>query len=104
LVLLATGFVLHHNEGEYDMVKVEYIAEKDAPAPPKVLSKTAAESLRILQGLKDGHVAKVTPDADGQTLRGLKASFSRVAKNNGLKIQSYEVADQPGILFVRKSK
>jgi hypothetical protein len=86
------------------MVKVEYISEKDAPAPPRALSKTAAESLRILQGLKDGHVAKVTPEPGGQTLRGLKASFSRVAKNHGLKVQSYEAPDQPGVLFVRKTK
>jgi hypothetical protein len=48
-------------------------------------------------------VAKVTPD-EGQTTRGLKASFSRVAKGQGLKIQSYEVPDQPGVVFVRKTK
>jgi hypothetical protein len=85
------------------VVKVEYIAEKDAPAPPKALSKSAAETLRILQGIKEGQVAKVTPD-EGQTTRGLKASFSRVAKGQGLKIQSYEVPDQPGVVFVRKSR
>ncbi len=86
------------------MAKVEYISEKDAPAPPKALSKTAAESLKILQGLKDGHVARITPGSDGQTLRGLKASFSRVAKSQGLKVQSYEVPEEPGVMYIRKTK
>jgi hypothetical protein len=83
--------------------KVEYIPEREAPAPPKPMTKSAQESLAILQGLKEGQVARVTPDK-GRNIRGLKASLSRVATSQKLKIQSYEVPDEPGVLYIRKSK
>jgi hypothetical protein len=72
--------------------------------PPKPLSKTGAEALQILKGLKDNQVAKITPDGGGQTIRGLKASFSRVAKSQGFKVQSWEADSDPGVLFLRKTK
>ncbi len=86
------------------MAKVEYLNERDAPAPPKPLSKAAALSLEILKGIKDGQVAKVTPDDEGQTLRGLKSSISRVAKSHGMKVEAYESAEFPGSLYVKKLK
>ncbi|MGC4192317.1 MAG: hypothetical protein QM589_14285 [Thermomicrobiales bacterium] len=84
------------------MPNVEYIAEHDAPPPPRAISKGAAETLRIIHGIKDGQVAKVTPDG-GQTLRGLKASFTRVARGQGIKIQTWTVLDNPS-LYVKKVK
>jgi hypothetical protein len=84
------------------MATVEYIAEKDAPAPPKTLSKSAQDTLRMLHGLKDGQVAKVTPD-EGQTLRGLKTSFSRVAKGQGIKIQVWGISGDNHV-YVKRTK
>jgi len=84
------------------MANVEYISEKEAPTPPRPLSKGAAETLRIIQGIKDGHVARVTPE-ESQTIRGLKASFTRVARGQGIKIQTWTVDDDPS-LYVRKIK
>lgn len=84
------------------MPNVEYILEKDAPAPPRSQSKGAADALRIIQGIKDGQVAKVTPDGS-QTMRGLKASFTRVARGQGIKIQSWTVEGDP-TLYVKKVK
>jgi len=84
------------------MAKVEYISDKEAPLPPKTLSKAAQETLRILVGLKDGYVAKVTPE-EGQTLRGLKTSFSRIARGQGIKIQVWSIDGEPHI-YVKKIK
>lgn len=84
------------------MATVEYISEKDAPIPPKPLSKSAEQSLDILHGIKDGYVAKVTPD-EGQSLRGLRASFTRVATTQKMKIQSWSV-DGEDALYVKKLK
>jgi len=83
--------------------KVEYVKESEAPAVPRSMSKSAQETLKILLGLKEGQVAKVTPD-EGQTLRGLKASFSRVATGQKMKVVSYESPEVPGVLFVKRSK
>jgi len=84
------------------MAQVEYIAEKDAPAPPKPLSKSAAETLRIIQSIPEGKVAKVTPD-EGQTLRGLKTSFSRVASSRNVKIQTWSL-EGDNFIYVKKLK
>lgn len=86
------------------MPQVEYIPEKDAPAPPKKLSKTASQTLAILMGIKDGQVAKITVEEGGQTLRGMKASVSRVAKSHNLKVLSYEAPGEPNVLYVKKTK
>ncbi len=83
-------------------MQVEYLKESDAPKPPKSLSKSAAQVLEVIQTIKDGQVAKVTPD-EGQTLRGLKASFSRVANGRNLKIQTWSVEGDDS-LYVKKSK
>lgn len=82
------------------MAKVEYIAEKDAPAPPKPLSKSSAQVLEILQGIKDGQVARVTPE-ENQSIRGLKSSFSRVATGQKLKIQTWNIEGED-VLYVKK--
>lgn len=72
------------------------------PAPPKPLSKSAAAAVDILKTIKDGQVAKVTPD-EGQTIRELKASFSRVATNQKLNIQTWNV-EGDNALYVKKLK
>lgn len=79
------------------MARFEIVDLKEAPPAPKAMTKTAQESLNILQQLTRGKVAKVHPD-QGQSIRGLKASLSRVAKNNGIKIEMWDVE---GILYVK---
>jgi hypothetical protein len=83
-------------------MRVEYIKESKAPAPPKPLSKSAAAALDILMTIKDGQVAKVTP-GEGQTIRGLKASFTRVATNQKMKVQTWNVEGDEA-LYVKKLK
>ena len=67
------------------MAPYEILKESEVPAPPKAMSASAKASLEIINALKPGHVAKVTPDA-GQSLRGLKSGLTRVATNNGKKV------------------
>ena len=74
------------------------INEKDAPVAPARMSKGAAEANGIIGQLKQGSVAKVTPD-DGQTLRGLRANLSRAAKGRGVKLQTWDVE---GDLYVKQ--
>ena len=81
-------------------MEVEYIREQDAPKPPRPVSKTAAEILGILNRLKEGQVAKVTP-SDDRSIRGLKTSFGRVASNHGLKVTSW---DDGAYLYVKRTK
>ena len=78
-------------------MKYEIINEKDAPAAPAPMTKGMRESSAILDQLKKGSVAAITPD-DGQTVRGIKASMSRAAKRQGLKVSVYEV---DGVVYVR---
>lgn len=84
------------------MARVEYISESEAPAVPKNLSASAQETLRIINGLKAGTVAKVWPD-EGQTLRGLKTSFSRVAKGQNVKLNVWSLQDDDYI-YVKRAK
>ena len=84
------------------MVKVEYISESDAPRPARAASKGAEQSLEILKGIKAGTVAKILPDGS-KSVRGIKASLTRVAKSAGIKIQVYQVEGDPAI-YVRKLK
>jgi hypothetical protein len=79
------------------MATVEIVDAKDAPPPPRPMTKTAQESLAILNQLSKGKVARVTPD-EGQTIRGLKASLGRFAKNQGIKAETWDV---DGVLYVR---
>jgi hypothetical protein len=85
------------------MARVEYISEAEAPAIPKTLSASAQETLRIITGLKSGTVAKVWPD-EGQTLRGLKTSFSRVAKGQNVKLNVWSLPDDDYIYVKRAAK
>lgn len=84
------------------MVSIEYIPESEAPRPTRPASKGAEQSLEILKGIKAGTVAKILPD-ESKSVRGIKASLTRVAKSAGIKIQVYQVDDDPAI-YVRKLK
>jgi len=84
------------------MARVEYIPEAEAPGIPKTLSASAMETLRIIHGLKPGTVAKVWPD-ENQTLRGLKTSFSRIAKGQGIKLEVWSL-EGDDYIYVKKSK
>ena len=81
-------------------MEVEFIREQDAPKRPRPVSKTAAEILAVLNRLKDGQVAKVTP-SDDRSIRGLKTSFGRVASNHGIKVTSW---DDGTYLYVKRTK
>ena len=83
-------------------MRVEYLKESEAPAPPKPLSKSAAAALEVVRTIKDGQVAKVTPE-DGQSIRGLKAAFTRVATTQKVKVQSWSVEGDEA-LYVKKLK
>lgn len=84
-------------------MQIEYIKESEAPAPPRKMTKSAQQVLSALTNMKDNQVIRVRPD-EGQTLRGLKSAFARVATSHKYEIQTYEAAEEPGALFVRKTK
>ena len=85
-----------------DVMKFEYIKETDAPAQPKPISRRANEILEVINGLKEGQVAKITLDA-GQSVRGLKTSFGRVASGRGIKVRSWSVPGEQ-VVYVKKLK
>ena len=75
----------------------EIINEKDAPAARAPMTKGMRESVAILDRLKKGSVAAITPD-EGQSTRGIKASMSRAAKRQGVRLTVYDV---DGLVYVR---
>jgi hypothetical protein len=83
-------------------MRFEYIKEADAPPQPKPISRRAAEILEVINGLKDGQVAKVNLDS-GQSVRGLKTSFGRVASGRGMKVRSWSVPGE-NTVYVKKIK
>jgi hypothetical protein len=64
----------------------------DAPAPPRKMTAQTQEILAAIQGLKADEVLKVDV-GEGQSARGLKVTFGRVASNNNIKIQSWNTDD-----------
>ena len=70
-------------------MKVELLDNADVPTPPRAMSKRAKEAHAIVAQLVSGKTAKVTPDKD-QSLRGVKASLSRVATSQGKKVVTYD--------------
>jgi hypothetical protein len=78
-------------------MKYAIIDAKDAPAVPAKKSKAAEEAERIIKQLGKGKVAKVEPD-EGQTMRGLRVALGRVAKSEGVKLQTW---DTDGYLYVK---
>ena len=78
----------------------EIIAEKDAPKPPRPLSKSTQETVQMLNALKDGQVAKITLP-EGKSVRGIKTGLGRVAKGQGINIQSW---DDGTFVYVKKTK
>ena len=78
-------------------MKYQIIDAKDAPAVPGKTSKAAAEAESIIKQLGKGKVARVEPE-EGQTIRGLRVALGRVAKSEGLKLQTW---DADGVLYVK---
>ncbi len=70
-------------------MQYELINATDAPAKPKEMSKRARASLALINALTPGKVAKVTVP-EGENLRGVKLSLSRVASINKRKIEVYD--------------
>lgn len=79
------------------MANYQIISEHDAPPPPKAMTRAAQESYAILHQLTKGKVARVEP-GEGQTVRGIKSSLSRVATNNKMKIMHWDV---DGVVYVK---
>jgi hypothetical protein len=78
-------------------MKVQFIDARDAPVQPGKKSKAAEEAESIIQQLGKGKVARVEPD-EGQTLRGLRVALGRVAKSEGVKLQTW---DAHSVLYVK---
>ncbi len=85
------------------MAKYELLKDAETPAPPKPMSKSAAEALAQLNSIKDGQTLKITPD-EGQTIASIQRSFKRVATTNKIKIVVYEVPEYENTLWVKKVK
>lgn len=79
------------------MATVQFINESEAPAAPKAMTRAAQESLAMLNQLTKGKVARIEP-SEGQSVRGLKSSISRVATNNKIKVSQWDV---DGVLYVK---
>jgi predicted RNA-binding protein YlqC (UPF0109 family) len=78
-------------------MEYEIISESEAPAVPKAMTRAAQESLALLNQLSKGKVARIKP-REGQSIRGLKSSISRVASNNNKKVTQWDV---DGVLYVK---
>ncbi|HQY31195.1 MAG TPA: hypothetical protein PK691_07910 [Thermomicrobiales bacterium] len=83
-------------------MKFEYIKEAEAPVAPKPVSRRAHEILEVINGLKDGQVAKIVLEPH-QSVRGLKTSFGRVASGRGMKVRSWSVPGEQ-IVYVKRVK
>ena len=84
------------------MPHIEVIKASEAPPPPKQMSKSSSEIYNAITRLKKDEVLRMQPDPD-KSMRGLKASLSRVASNNDLKIESWTDATED-FLYVRKAQ
>lgn len=80
-------------------MKITKVKAADAPAPPKQMSAMTQEVLTALQGLKADEVLKVDVE-EGQTVRGLKVTFGRIASNNSIKVESWNTDDTA--IYVRR--
>lgn len=78
-------------------MKFRYIDVSDAPKPLKASTPSALETLRIIDELKPGTVVRIWPDTS-QSLRGLKTSFTRLSRRQGVELT---VWSEPGDEFVR---
>ncbi len=70
-------------------MQYEMIDETEAPAKPKEMSKKARASLALINALTPGKVAKVTVP-EGENLRGVKLSLSRVGALNNRKVETWD--------------
>lgn len=82
------------------MPRIEVVKASDVPAPPKKVSKIAAELVSAINSLKKDEVLSLQPD-EGKSLRGLKTSVGRITSNAGIKVESWSVDDST--LYVRKA-
>lgn len=80
------------------MPRIETIKAADAPAPPRKMSKVAAEIVNAINSLKKDEVLRLTPD-EGKSLRGLKTSVGRISSSHGLSVESW---DDGEALYVRQ--
>ncbi len=78
-------------------MKFRYIDASEAPKPLKASTPSAMETLRIIDELKPGVVVKCWPDTD-QSLRGLKTSFTRLSRKQGVALTVWSGAGED---FVR---
>lgn len=78
-------------------MKFRYIDASEAPKPLKASTPSALETLHIIDELKPGVVVKIWPD-ENQSLRGLKTSFTRISRRQGVELR---VWSEPGDDFVR---
>lgn len=78
-------------------MKFRYIDASEAPKPLKASTPSALETLRIIDELKPGVVVQIWPD-DDQSLRGLKISFTRISRRQGIELT---VWSEPGDEIVR---
>ncbi|MDP9367341.1 MAG: hypothetical protein M3Q03_03530 [Chloroflexota bacterium] len=78
-------------------MKFTLIDRGKAPAPPtRATTGRVKESDRLVAALVPGRVARVEP-AEGESLRGLKASITRAAARTGQKVRAW---DHDGALYV----
>ena len=84
-------------------LEFEYINDTDAPRPPKKQSAETQEVLTMLNELPRGKVIRWKL-AEGQSARGARIAIGRIASNNGSKVTTWSVPEEPGIIYVKKEK
>lgn len=84
------------------MPRIETIKAREAPPPPKKLSKVASEIVAAINGLKKDGVLRLQPDP-GKSMRGLKTSVGWITSGNNVKVESWTDEDQQ-FPYVRKAQ
>ncbi len=66
-------------------MKVTFVDASQVPKKPKPMSPSARETLEIIESLKAGVTKNVWP-VEGETVRGLKTSFTRISRTQGIEL------------------
>lgn len=82
------------------MPRIEAIKALETPDPAKQISKASQEILNAITRLKKEEVLRLQPDPD-KSMRGLKASISRVGPRNNLKVEAWTDPEEE-FFYVRK--